>query len=398
MTTESIFNRKPVISLLLITLILSILLILILEIILRFTPYKVYVEVGQGEFPPMFIADEKAGFDLATNYKGGSHQTIESTYSVHTNNIACFDDDVKLGEAHHILIGDSFTWGFSALDKKWTTILEKNTGQRFVKCGVPAYGTNQALFKLKKVVDKIGKAPKTIIYSYYWNELNDDHTGLPSTVFEGNLINRIKSFNYNTGDVEYFTKKELIDTYQQFKEHGDSDYQNLSAYNKIRYWLKSNLIIANLTHNYLSSFNPPEMEEVVTGNIAQYRTYLSKMSVDKYPWLKKSWEQHLNNIEKLIDYAKSQDSKLMVVILPTKDQVYPIKNVSKEALINLTLSQMRLKKFLDDRDVLYFDLFEDFSKSAKNGKDLYLSNDLHFNIEGEALAGEIISAFIQKQK
>ena len=398
MPAENTFSRSPIISLFLVTFIMSLLVIFLLEAILRLTPYKVFVETGQGAFPPMFVTDEKAGFDLAANYKGGRHSTIETEYSVHTNNIACFDNEVSLNESHNILVGDSFTWGFAPLDKKWTTILEKNTGQKFVKCGVPAYGPQQALSKLKKVVNVIGKAPKTIIYSYYWNDLNDDHTGLPSTVFEGNLINRIKSFNYDTGEVEYFSEKELIDTYQQYKKYGDSDYQSLSAFKKLKYWIKSNSIIANLIHNYISSFNPPVMEALVKGNTAQYKTYLSKMSVEEYPWLDKAWDKHLENIDEMINYAKTLDSKFMIIILPTKDQVYPANDAAKKTLLNLTRSQMRLKKFLEDRNVLYFDLFDEFSKAAKNTNNLYLSNDLHFTTEGEALAGKVISDFLQKSK
>lgn len=399
MSTENAFTRRPIISLLIVTSIMLLLIILLLEVILRFTPYKVFVETGQGAFPPMFIADEKAGFDLAKNYKSGRHSTIETEYAVHSNNIACFDNDVTLGKSHNLLVGDSFTWGFAPLDKKWTTILEKNTGQRFVKCGVPAYGTQQTLSKLKKVVKAIGKAPKTIIYAYYWNDLNDDHTGLPSTVFEGNLINRINTFNYDTGKVEYFSNEELLDTYQQYKKYGDSDYKSLSAYKKLKYWIKSNSIIANLIYNFVSSFNPPSaMETIVKGNTAQYKTYLSKMSVDKYPWIDTAWQKHLANIDKMISYAKSLNSKFMIVIIPTKDQVYPSNNITKESLLNLTKSEKRLKKFLEDRNVLYFDLFEGFSKESKKTNNLYLSNDLHFTTEGEALAGKLISKFVQKNK
>ena len=397
MSRESIFTRKPKTSLFIVTLIMSLLVIFLLEVILRFTPYKIFVETDQGAFPPMFVADDKAGFDLATNYKGGTHSTIETEYPVHTNNIACFDAEVKLGKRYNVLIGDSFTWGFAPLDKKWTTIVEKNMGQRFIKCGLPAYGPKQALLKLKKVVDKIGKAPKTIIYSYYWNDLNDDYTGLASTAIEGNLVNRIKTFNYKTGELEYFSNQELQDNYQQYVKHGNADYQSLSPFKKFKYWVKSNSIIANLVYNYLNSFRSHPIEAIARGTTAQYKTYLTKMSVEEYPWLKKAWKKHLNNIDEMISYAKSINSKFMIVIIPTKELVYP-NNITQKAKTNLYSSEKRLKKFLNNKNVLYFDLFDGFSKAAKNTKNLYLSNDLHFTTEGEALAGKLISEYLQKNK
>ena len=397
MKTENIFNRRPVLSLLIIMLIITVLVVFLVEVTLRFTPYQVYVTKGQGAFPPMFVVDDQAGFDLAENYKGGSHSTIETEYPVFSNNVSCFDEDVELNKRHNILIGDSFTWGFSPLDKKWTTVLEKNTNHNFIKCGVPAYGPKQTLFKLKKLIKKIGKAPKTLIYAYYWNDLNDDYTGRASTAIEGHLINRIKSFNYKTGDIEYSTKEDLVKTFQQYKEHGDSDYQSLSASKKIRYWIRKNSIIANLVFNAVFANKPQEVEMIVEGNSAQYKTYLSKMNIDKYPWVDKAWKNHLKNIGNLINYARSIDSKIMVVIIPTKDHVYP-NNMTKEALENIKKSHLRLKNYLAEKKVSYFDLFDGFSKASNHSNNLYLSNDLHFTTEGEALAGKLISEYLIKSK
>lgn len=394
MPAESIFTRRPITSLLFITFLISILIILILEVILRLTPYKVLIEIGQGAFPAMFITDEKAGFDLAKNYKDGSHSTIETKYSVHTNNISCFDSNTEINKKHNIIVGDSFTWGIAPLEKKWTTILEKNTGQRIVKCGVPAYGPKQSLLKLKKTVKKIGKSPKTIIFAYYWNDLNDDYMNLASTVFEGYLINRIQSFNYSTGDIKYFSQKELADTYQQYKKHGNSDYQSLSTFEKFKYWVKRNSIIANLTYNFINTPDPSKIEETIEGKTAQYKTYLSKMSVKEYPWLEQAWSQHLGNIEEMINYAESVNSKFMMIIIPNKDHVYP-SAATKESLINLEQSRKRLKTFLEEKNVLYLDLFDGFSKAAESRNNLYLSNDLHFTIKGEALAGKLVSDFVK---
>lgn len=395
MTTESIFNRRPIISLLFITVLLSFLIIFILEVILRFTPYKIFVATDQGAFPPMFVVDTDAGFDLADNYKDGTHTTIESEYPVHTNNIGCFDDDVTLNTSHNILIGDSFTWGFSPLDKKWTTIVEKNTKQKLVKCGVPAYGPKQSLFKLKKIIKKIGKAPKTIIFTYYWNDLNDDHTGLPSTVFDGILVNRLKSFNYANGKVEYLSDNELLSAYQQYKKHGNSDYLDLSTYKKLKYWIKTNSIISNIVYNYVNRNAQVKVEPIVYGNTAQYQNYLARMSPDKYPWLKEAWNKHLSKIDEMIDYAKSIDSKFMIMLLPSKDHVYQ-NNINEETLSNIEKSRLRLKNHFEYKNVQYFDLFDDFSMAAKQTNNLYLSNDLHFSHEGETLAGKVISDYLLK--
>lgn len=398
MSTETIFDKRPVATLLFITTILIIILVLLLEVILRFTPYQVFVSKGQGGFPPMFIADEKAGFDLAENVKDGVHSTIDLNYPVHTNNIGCFDKKAELNKKHNILIGDSFTWGFEPLEKKWTTILEKNMKERFLKCGVMAYGPKQALVKLKKVIDKVGETPKTIIYAYYWNDLNDDHANPALTSYKGNVVNRVKSFNYKNGHLDYLSDKDIASNYEQYQKYGSPDYLSFSTSKKIKFWIKSHSIVANIIHNSLANNQKKieKHEDIAKGSEALYQTYLSKMSSKQHPWLEKTWDKHLDNIKKMADYATSIDSRFMVVVLPTKAHVYS-SHTPKEVITNLNDSQTRLITFFKNNKIQYLDLFEQFSKDAKNGKKLYLPNDLHFSIEGEALAGKMITNFIRKK-
>jgi len=394
MSTETIFDKRPVATLLFITTILIVILVLLLEVILRFTPYQVFVSKGQGGFPPMFIADEKAGFDLAENYKDGVHSTVDLNYPVHTNNIGCFDKKAELNKKHNILIGDSFTWGFNPLKKKWTTILEKNTGERFLKCGVMAYGPKQALVKLKKVVDKVGETPKTIIYTYYWNDLNDDHANTALTAYKGSVVNRVKSFNYKNGHIEYLTDKDIASNYEQYQEHGKADYLSLNTTQRIKFWIKSHSIVANIIYNSLSSEVVEKQEDIAKGSEALYQTYLSKMSVTKYPWLELAWDKHLNNIKQMADYASAIDSHFMILVLPTKAHVYS-SHTSKETLKNINTSQTRLITYLNKNSIQYLDLLKPFSKTSIDGKNLYMPHDLHFSLEGEALTGELITNFVK---
>ncbi len=402
-SNDNIFKRKPLLSMLIITTIITLILLMLVEVALRFTPYYGLIRDDIG-FPHMFVADNDAGFDLSENFPADTHSTVDIDYKVHSNSIGCYDDEVTLDKDgnYNIIIGDSFTWGFSPLEKKWTTAVETHTQQNFVKCGVPAYGIQQSFLKLKKSIAKIGKTPKNIIFSYYWNDLNDDYTGLnAATVFDGIYINRIKSFNYDDGKIEYLSEEEVTERFRLFKKYGDPDFLTQSTTTKIKLWVKKHSIIANLAHNYLAGINNAKGTPKATtaeGNNARYAHYLAKMSIEEYPWLKPAWKNHLSNIDELVNYAKSIDSNFLLVIIPTKDHIYHLRT-SKESIKNIEESRKRLTNHLTQTNVQFVDLYEDFSKASKStSKGLYLPNDLHWSFEGEALAGKIVSDFIEKEK
>jgi len=69
--------------------------------------------------------------------------------------LGCFDAPFKNDRDYAVLVGDSFTWGWTPFGEKFGTIIEESCGIRILKCGVGGYGTKQEFLKLKKIVKNI---------------------------------------------------------------------------------------------------------------------------------------------------------------------------------------------------------------------------------------------------
>jgi hypothetical protein len=101
-----------------------------------------------------------------------------------TNSFACFDWERRVEPGYVLAIGDSMTWGWAALEEKWTSLLEDRMGRQVVKCGVPGTGTRYQALKMKRTIEKIGFPPSIVIWLYIDNDFNDD-VGFPTDTAVG---------------------------------------------------------------------------------------------------------------------------------------------------------------------------------------------------------------------
>jgi hypothetical protein len=62
---------------------------------------------------------------------------------------------LKKDEPYILAIGDSFTWGYNPLEEKWTSIIERRSGTRVLKCGVPGVGTKYQLQHLRRLLKQL---------------------------------------------------------------------------------------------------------------------------------------------------------------------------------------------------------------------------------------------------
>ena len=126
---------------------------------------------------------------------------------------------------------------------------------------------------------------------------------------------------------------------------------------------------------------------------------LSFQDPERYPWLKNAWRQHFNNLRVFKKLADDSGSQLLVVLIPTKDQVY---FQSTSATVNLTYPNMRLTNFFDMEGIPYLDLlplFRGYASSRdvdhiQNTERLYGKVDFHWNVRGNHLAGLLVSKYI----
>lgn len=367
--------------------------LILAEIVLRFTPYVKYSGTSRSHPRYHFVSDSELGYDINENFKGGVHNIREYKYDVFSNHYGCFDYERAVPKEYGLIVGDSFTWGYTPLDKKWTTLLEQKSGVFMLKCGVTGYGSKQELIKAKKVVKKVGINPKYIVVLYVDNDLNDDFVFPERNVQNGNLVNRVRSLDLVNGKVNFYSDKEVEARGKKFDPNTFQGWLRTLRYETVVYNTYL-IVIKPQIRSFIDKIKHPSDSKIEnaknnpqnnTKKIAEQKMPAKKMPdfvegsfggvnlldyLDNYdlPWYNKLVDDHKNTIKEMAKYASSIGAKLLLVD------------------INGTLEHPRLKDVLSTKNIYYYDLTTDYPLSKRKT----WKYDAHWNIEGNGEAGEYI--------
>ena len=175
--------------------------------------YSNYLEFQNfSPFPKdYFVANQKYGFDIKKNSpeKLISNSPSESLpYKIFSNYYGCFDKRNDYNSENLIyLAGDSFTWGYSAYDDKFGTLLEKRLKIPVAKCGVTGTGQIQQFQKFKRISKLIKRYPKEVIVNIFANDIEDDFLYPSATVINGYLVRKAYYKINPRPEVKFFSNK-----------------------------------------------------------------------------------------------------------------------------------------------------------------------------------------------
>jgi hypothetical protein len=342
-----------------------------LEIALRFTEHR-YLTHPPVEFPPdYYVADPDLGADLAPNRPPAPFLMRGPTSDVFTNQWGCFDHDDPVDEGYILAIGDSSTWGFGALEDKWTTHLEALSGRRVLKCGVNGTGPRYQIIKARKTIARVGVAPAMILVLYdRGNDLNDDVVFPNHAVVDGRHGDTLKSLDLRTGELVRYTREEFEANYRQY-------LRDREAFSPIRF-LRANLAtVATFLHyseRLLLRFAPREHGPILetAGDVPLWR-----VDTERYPWVLEAYEQHLDVLRSLHPFAADYDAELVFI---TDD-------IPADGL------RTQLREFVAAEFPYHVDVGPPMQERAQGRAIRYL-HDSHWNALGNRLAGEIIHEYL----
>lgn len=365
--------------------------LIIAETVLRFTTYnhdRLRSTLYNFPFPiNYFRADPVKGFDISEDFKlSDAYVYREFSYKIWSNEIGCFDTDVKGAKDYILLLGDSFTHSYAKFEDKWGTKIEDLLGYRVLKCGVPGYGTRAELYKAKNIISRVSYPPKIIIVGYYVNDLQDDYLFPETTVVEG-VKTFDRSLDVTTGRI---TMSENLEAqFQIWKKYGLRTYPDYPLIQRTKFILRQSSIIYNMLYYYLN--NPPS-SKWSNPNLHFYN----------YDWIDIAWEIHYENLRAFKRLAEKNKSKLLILIIPPKYQVYQERynNISN---IDIEKPNKTLHKFFKEEGIDYIDLLPYFKESSENRikgktKDLYWKYDSHWNKKGNYFAGLLVSEYLLKNE
>ena len=388
---------------------------LILEAILSFTKYKYVVKLDP--HPPNFYKNNtEAGYDIQENFSEGVFYSPSDffEFKVWSNNLGCFDTPYRNEEKFVLFVGDSHTFGLVPHQNSWGQLLEKTLGFRFLKCGVPGYGTRQALAKTKKVVSQTIHTPKLILLGYYINDFTEDYHFPMRKVDNGYLVVNMEMEDIKSGRIaptKYAGKTELFQKYCIKEPPKNPTIQSIKC------WLNKNSISYNIFKERIRNlvFKFPVLARVTTNRtsfeeIVENRSGLwhSAYSPKEFPWVDGAWKTHLNNLKAFKEYADEIEAKLLIVMIPDKRQVYPFLNPVNDMsrVADIERPNAILQTFFKKEKIDYLDLLPSFRRYSNQNprkwlnreKDIYYKIDDHLNIKGNNLMRLLVGQYILERE
>ena len=380
--------------------------ILLIELSLRIIGFNKYEFKG---YPPYYLTKkgDYDNFDIKENIKETDFIFNDSKpHKVWGNEIGCFDESIANIDDNYILVaGDSNSWGYVPYEKNWSYLLEKKIKIKILNCGVPAYSTIQELHKTKKILGegyekKNLHKPRLIILQYTFN---NDFLGdylFPQYKVQNNILTTNKYLdNIYKGTLRY---KEENKFWDKLKYDLNEKFYLFRVLHRSHSFLKKKIKHSSNKKESSSDINAPPRFILTSFD-------LSYLNFKKFPWAKKAWKAHLENILEFKKISDDVGAKLLFVFwgdLPDysrkhfKQALNLNKNLKKgEQIITLNNDKL-LFKFLEENNINYLDLsklawdlvgYKSLTDEGEKLRDVLIwKNDNHLNVEGNKFMSEKI--------
>jgi hypothetical protein len=346
--------------------------LVVLELALGFTHYR-YLTHPRIDYPANYFRnDPDLGADVAPNQPRATVRMRGPSFVTFTNALDCFDHDGPIGNGYVLALGDSSTWGYAALEDKWTSHLETLSGRRVLKCGVSGTGPRHQRLKAAKTIAKVGRSPAIILVLYdTWNDLNDDMVFPGYGVVDGYRGHTLKSLDLRTGLVTRYTPEAFDEKYRRYL--GDRARFSLTRA------LTENLTTAAIIGHVLAE-EPARDAATVHGPILERRYDVSLWKVDpaRYAWINQAFEEHVANLRGLRELAEAHRAALVLITNGMPDSGL----------------HARLQAFLADEMPYHVDLAGPIARAAQGERVTYHHDD-HWNALGNRLAAEALHAYLK---
>jgi len=386
--------------------------ILLFESVLQFTP--LHDKFVKPQLYPIskggrMVPDPVAGYDMAENLPNTPYWIRDTKLDFWTDWMGTqgYGDGVSSrpavgGRDYILLVGDSFTWAYGPFEKKFGTVLEREIDFPIIKAGVSGYGTKQELMKAKKIVRKVGKAPKLIIVGYLFNDFMDDHFFPSFNVINGYIVPTTKNINPETYEFERKTEAEMRQEIENFERYGDPKGGHIGTYilNKITKYTVLGAIgkEAGRLVGFATASGGQEKPK--------HPAFHAYTPIDRSPRLAKAWTAHLANIQAFQDYANEIGAELLIAGIPVGELVYSCLDRPSPDLDYHQPFRI-VGEFCRTNGIYFIDLasrlrpYADQSKTRQGAfdpnVDFFWKIDGHLSPAGNEMVGKLLAKYIKEE-
>lgn len=365
--------------------------VFLIEVALHFTSHK-YRYVSPQAPKGYFQYDAELGYDITPSYATSTHHFDDSSYSVWSNSLGCFDAEYDGTSPYIYVTGDSMAWGFTPFKDKWGKGIEKVLGTRTLTCGVNGYGTRQELIKARRTLDKLSTDPNVIVVSYYENDAADDKNFPNYGVYHG----------YVVWGQEHCGAKALLSI---------SPLQATTTCNvsPVQYAMLKKVKFELGLHSVLYGMFTQTYATKLQAALLPYNAWLWPLH-SIFPWLiperaapvataaqeavvvrdetDYDWLLHESSFLHFKSLADEKNAKLLFVLIPE------VKSVNATTTDPGSINQ-RVAAFLKRSDIDYVDLWQEFHDRTVSGeRTYYWPVNNHLNVLGNQLTALLVSKYM----
>ena len=355
--------------------------------------FEVFLRVQPASTPsPSFSNFSRGGIFLPIAEANGSvrlrpHLNINwqidsSPVALRTNSRGLAGRDMAVdkptGTARVAFVGDSFTFGFWAdsFEHSFVGVFDKEmtpSGFDVLNFGVPGFGLKDIERQLESDVQPF-QPDYIVLASFNGNDFME--TYLDTDRHEGLASGR----NPNREEIGEKVPLEFQEPWNLRQEM----LERIRLYGLIRDFAK----------RVFPSPSPGRLPDRWTPNGSTYRSQGFWQRADYPPFAERARDVSLESLENIRRFCDHNGVVLLIVTIPFLEQVYFADDFRNG--YDVHLPQKYVEQFAADHSIAYLDLQPPLTDYVRRtGATLYFQQDGHFNTEGHAVAGMLVTAFFK---
>jgi lysophospholipase L1-like esterase len=349
-----------------------------------FVVFNPQIQAGSCQYDEILGWEHKPNFDgIRVTKEFETHIKINSKGLRDKN----YDYEKTDGIKRIVVLGDSMAEGAQVEEnERFTEVLEnsllKNT--QIINTGVSGYSNSQELLFLKNEGMKYN--PDIVLVAFcISNDVRDNMENVTTwDPTQGRPVFILNDNELTLTNVPVPQKKENVTLFLVFKRYMARHFHSY-AFISTKISMNPNLL------NFFKKIgiagaireNPPRKPDLYSNTCT--------------PKLHYGWNLTKAILKEMNAVAKENNSKTLIVLIPSKEQVYKenwdrIKRyyTLNDQNYNLSKPNDVLVEFGEESDIPFLDLLPEFRKYAENDEQLYFKIDGHWNANGHKHAAELI--------
>lgn len=334
---------------------------------------------GRGSYPKdYFVANASRGFDIGPGRQARHYIQELGFYEIWGNELGCFDRPVTpadLDPGFVYLAGDSFTWGYAPLDQHFGTLLERQIGQRVLKCGVTHTGQAHQLDKLNEILLKFRQTPELVIVNVFANDIANDFAHPHATVIEGWQID-----NVGLVPPDQLISLDAAMLQGRIREKLEHYAQDSGS---ARQWFRR----YSISYQLVLRLTGQQKKKKKRSERPNYRSiYDLYPESGEHPFLQPIGEPNRVRLLEWKAHAISHGYALLFALIPPVSEAANTEHFSD------------LRGFLGDNGMQYADFTEYLRDiGITDAGELYWPSNQHFNIGGNLVYAAFLTEFAERQ-